>query len=237
MADEILFRSLTIEEQLVYSDRFASCCSNEFLSDLMYIQEEMGVKFDRFDELCACVAYIKLSLIGSIPFSKTLWKDFEESLLTVNHKFNELMSSYTSQLEETIEEDLAEHDHIEQKDLGFMINDFESQGTHNESFRQIEHSNQVIKEDSHKSDLELEMAREGFEILRNMFRLDSTKTHDEDKDGVNNTNLQSTPQLPPSLEEYTPPVTYPKEVEETIGTPIEVEPLDQTQLEEIGLNT
>jgi hypothetical protein len=32
-------------------------------------------------------------------------------------------------------------------------------------------------------------------------------------------------------------VTYPEEVEETIGTPIEVEPLDQTQLDEIGLNT
>ena len=57
MADEIPFRSLTVEEQLVYSDRFASCCSNEFLSDLSYIQEEMGVKFDRFDELCVCGLY------------------------------------------------------------------------------------------------------------------------------------------------------------------------------------
>ena len=59
MADEIPFRSLTIEEQLVYSDRFASCCSNEFLSDLRYIQEEISAKLDSFDELCACVAYIK----------------------------------------------------------------------------------------------------------------------------------------------------------------------------------
>jgi hypothetical protein len=244
MADEIPFRSLTIEEQLLYTDRFASCCSNEFLSDLRYIQEEMGIKFDRFDELCACVASIKQSLLGSTPFNKTLWKNFEESLLTVNHKFNELMGSYTSQLEETIEEDLAEHEHIEQKDLGFMINDFESQGTHDESFRQIEHSNHVIGEDSYESDLELEMAREGFEILRNMFGLDSTKTHDVDiidietrKDEVNNTNLQSTPQVLPSFEAYTPPVTYPEEVEGTIGTPIEVEPLEETKLEEIGLNT
>jgi hypothetical protein len=227
MADEIPFRSLTIEEQLVYSDRFASWCSNEFLSDLRYIQEEMGVKFDRFDGLCACVAYIKQSLLGSIPFSKTLWKIFEESLLTVNHEFNELMGLYTSQLEEKIKEDLAEHDHIEQKD---------------ESFSQIEHCNQFIEEGSYESDLELEMAREGFEILRNMFRLDSTKTRDEGigdvdkrKDEVNNT--KSIPQLPPSLEEYTPPVTYPEEVEETIGIPIEVEPLNQTQLEDIGLNT
>jgi hypothetical protein len=110
MADGIPFRSLTIEEQLVYLDRFSSCCSNEFLSDLTYIQEEMGETFDRFDELCTCVAYIKKSLLGSIPFSNTLWKKFEESLL-----INELMGLYTSQLEEKIKEDLAEHDHIEQK--------------------------------------------------------------------------------------------------------------------------
>jgi hypothetical protein len=32
-------------------------------------------------------------------------------------------------------------------------------------------------------------------------------------------------------------VTYPKELNETIGNPIQVEPLKQTQLEEIGLNT
>ncbi|GKE00687.1 hypothetical protein Tco_1388670, partial [Tanacetum coccineum] len=41
----------------------------------------------------------------------------------------------------------------------------------------------------------------------------------------------------PSFEEYTPPVTYPEEVDETLGTPIEVEPLDETQLEDLGLNT
>ncbi|GKA81901.1 hypothetical protein Tco_0788649 [Tanacetum coccineum] len=41
----------------------------------------------------------------------------------------------------------------------------------------------------------------------------------------------------PSFEEYIPPVTCPKEVEETLGTPIEVEPLNETQLEDLGLNT
>ncbi|GJZ87061.1 hypothetical protein Tco_0658671 [Tanacetum coccineum] len=41
----------------------------------------------------------------------------------------------------------------------------------------------------------------------------------------------------PSFEEYTPPVTYPEEVEETLGTPIEIEPLDETKLEDLGLNT
>nr|GEU66570.1 hypothetical protein [Tanacetum cinerariifolium] len=37
-------------------------------------------------------------------------------------------------------------------------------------------------------------------------------------------------------EVYTPPVTYPDEVEEIIRTPIEVEPLNETKLKEVGLN-
>nr|GEY41361.1 ribonuclease H-like domain-containing protein [Tanacetum cinerariifolium] len=40
----------------------------------------------------------------------------------------------------------------------------------------------------------------------------------------------------PSFEEYTPPLTYPEEVEKTLGTPLEVEPLNETKLEEICLN-
>ncbi|GJV19599.1 retrotransposon protein, putative, ty1-copia subclass, partial [Tanacetum coccineum] len=56
-------------------------------------------------------------------------------------------------------------------------------------------------------------------------------------DKVENLNPQSTPQVPPSFEETTPPVTHPKEVDETIRTPMEVEPLDKTQLEDLGLNT
>ncbi|GJY71855.1 hypothetical protein Tco_0475558 [Tanacetum coccineum] len=31
-------------------------------------------------------------------------------------------------------------------------------------------------------------------------------------------------------------MTYPKEVEETLGSPMEVEPFDQTKLEDVGLN-
>nr|GEV05704.1 retrotransposable element Tf2 [Tanacetum cinerariifolium] len=54
---------------------------------------------------------------------------------------------------------------------------------------------------------------------------------------VENPSPQSTPQVLPSFEVYTPPVTYPKEVEETLGTSIEVEALDETQLEDLGLNT
>ncbi|GJV87104.1 hypothetical protein Tco_1531042 [Tanacetum coccineum] len=53
--------------------------------------------------------------------------------------------------------------------------------------------------------------------------------------GFENTNFES--QAPPSFHVYTPHVTYPEEVEETIGIPMEVEPFDQTQLEDVGLNT
>nr|GFB66212.1 ribonuclease H-like domain-containing protein [Tanacetum cinerariifolium] len=56
-------------------------------------------------------------------------------------------------------------------------------------------------------------------------------------DKVKNPTPQSTPQVLPSFEEYTPPVTYLEEVEETLGTPIEIEPLDETKLEDLGLNT
>ncbi|GKB20218.1 hypothetical protein Tco_0854141 [Tanacetum coccineum] len=50
-------------------------------------------------------------------------------------------------------------------------------------------------------------------------------------------NPQSSPQVLPSFEESTPPVTYPDEVKEIIGIPIEVKPLDETPLEDLGLNT
>ncbi|GJZ28384.1 hypothetical protein Tco_0573031 [Tanacetum coccineum] len=63
--------------------------------------------------------------------------------------------------------------------------------------------------------------------------VDSLSTMDN-KVGV--TSLESTTQTLPLSEECTPPVTYPEEVEKTLGTPIEVEPLNETKLEEIGLN-
>ncbi|GKA63612.1 hypothetical protein Tco_0763218, partial [Tanacetum coccineum] len=53
--------------------------------------------------------------------------------------------------------------------------------------------------------------------------------------GFENANFES--QAPPLFDVYTPPVTFPEEVEETIGIPMEVEPFDQTQLEDVGLNT
>ena len=57
------------------------------------------------------------------------------------------------------------------------------------------------------------------------------------EDEVDNPSPQSTPQVLPSIEAHTPPVTYLEEVEETLGIPMEVEPLDQAHLEDIGLNT
>ncbi|GJW38059.1 hypothetical protein Tco_0060979 [Tanacetum coccineum] len=55
-------------------------------------------------------------------------------------------------------------------------------------------------------------------------------------DKVENSNPQSTPQVLPSFEEYTSLVTCLEEVEKTLGTPTEVEPLNETKLEEVGLN-
>ncbi|GKA85641.1 hypothetical protein Tco_0807295 [Tanacetum coccineum] len=63
--------------------------------------------------------------------------------------------------------------------------------------------------------------------------VDSLSTMDNE---VGVTSPESTTQTLPSFEEYTPPVTYPEEVEKTLGTPIEVEPLNKTKLEEVGLN-
>ncbi|GKG10818.1 hypothetical protein Tco_0342218, partial [Tanacetum coccineum] len=65
--------------------------------------------------------------------------------------------------------------------------------------------------------------------------LESTKTYDEQissveimEDKVENPSSQSTPQILPSFEVYTPPVTYPEEVKANIEIPIEVEPLEQS---------
>ncbi|GJS39010.1 hypothetical protein Tco_0564053 [Tanacetum coccineum] len=93
-----------------------------------------------------------------------------------------------------------------------------------------------------KEDLECEIVMVNMPMC--MSWLGSTDIYDEPIESpgtmnneVGNTCPQSTPQILPSFEEYTPPVTYPEEVEETIETPMEVEPLDQTQLEDVGLNT
>ncbi|GJW14841.1 hypothetical protein Tco_0018974 [Tanacetum coccineum] len=68
----------------------------------------------------------------------------------------------------------------------------------------------------------------------------STNTYDEHlgdvdkmKHEAENQSLQSTPQVLPSFKVYTPLVIYPEEVEETIRLPMEVEPLDQTKLEDV----
>nr|GEW12974.1 hypothetical protein [Tanacetum cinerariifolium] len=39
------------------------------------------------------------------------------------------------------------------------------------------------------------------------------------------------------IQKHTPPITYPKDVEETLGTLMEVEHLDQMKLEDVGLDT
>nr|GEY18330.1 hypothetical protein [Tanacetum cinerariifolium] len=63
--------------------------------------------------------------------------------------------------------------------------------------------------------------------------VDSLSTMDNE---VGVTSPESTTQTLPSFEEYTPYVTYSEEVEKTLGTPIKVEPLNETELKELGLN-
>ncbi|GJW93741.1 hypothetical protein Tco_0173413 [Tanacetum coccineum] len=63
--------------------------------------------------------------------------------------------------------------------------------------------------------------------------VDSLSTMDNE---VGVTSPEITTQTLPLFEEYTPLVTYPEEVEKTLGTPIEVEPLNETKQEEVGLN-
>ncbi|GJR45020.1 hypothetical protein Tco_1313123 [Tanacetum coccineum] len=55
-------------------------------------------------------------------------------------------------------------------------------------------------------------------------------------DKVDYLNPQSTPQVLLSFEIYTPPVTYPEKVDETIRIPMAVEPFDHMKLEVVGLN-
>nr|GEV43299.1 ribonuclease H-like domain-containing protein [Tanacetum cinerariifolium] len=50
------------------------------------------------------------------------------------------------------------------------------------------------------------------------------------------TSPESTTPTLSSFEEYTPPLTYSEEVEKTLRTPIEIKPLNETKLEEVGLN-
>ncbi|GJZ30887.1 hypothetical protein Tco_0575934 [Tanacetum coccineum] len=70
------------------------------------------------------------------------------------------------------------------------------------------------------------------EWLNHDEHVDSLSTMDNE---VEVTIPENTIQTLLSFEEYTPPVTYPEEVEKTLGTPIEVEPLNETKLEEVGL--
>nr|GEV94928.1 hypothetical protein [Tanacetum cinerariifolium] len=91
---------------------------------------------------------------------------------------------------------------------------------------------------TYKKDLECEV------VMVKMPKCMSRLTYDQPignldmmEDKVDNLSPQSTLQIPPSFEVYTSPVTYPKEVYETIGILIEVEPLEHIKLEDLGFNT
>ncbi|GKA17499.1 hypothetical protein Tco_0697336, partial [Tanacetum coccineum] len=61
----------------------------------------------------------------------------------------------------------------------------------------------------------------------------------EDLEPINDHKFSETltKEVLPSFVENTPSMTYPDEVEEIIGIPIELEPLDEIPLEDLGLNT
>ncbi|GKC12709.1 hypothetical protein Tco_1009491 [Tanacetum coccineum] len=129
-----------------------------------------------------------------------------ENSLALNHKLDELIESLKSLPMEINEEDLAKHEYHEQQDLVFQNKGFNSQETPKESFTILEHSNQISEKDSYELDHKFEMAREGFEIPRFMFGLDSI-THDKhigdlDKieDKAENPRPQSTLQVLPLFE-------------------------------------
>nr|GEY08984.1 MAK10-like protein [Tanacetum cinerariifolium] len=81
--------------------------------------------------------------------------------------------------------------------------------------------------------------------LNKEIRMEKNRVKKIEKVTRNNQNIksrhdpdpQSTPQVHPSCEENTPPMTYPDEVEEIIEILIEVEHLNETPLEDLGLNT
>ncbi|GKB57916.1 hypothetical protein Tco_0914102, partial [Tanacetum coccineum] len=56
-------------------------------------------------------------------------------------------------------------------------------------------------------------------------------------DNVDNPSPQRTLQILPLFAEYASPLTYPEEIEETLRTLVEVEPLDHMKLKDLGLNT
>nr|GEV66324.1 putative Gag-Pol polyprotein [Tanacetum cinerariifolium] len=90
---------------------------------------------------------------------------------------------------------------------------------------------------TYKKDLECRIVM--VKVPRCMAWLDDDPIGDLDtmEDKMDNLSPKSTPQVLPSFEVYTPPVTCSKEVDETIGISMMVEPLDHMELEDLGLNT
>ncbi|GJX66231.1 hypothetical protein Tco_0300574 [Tanacetum coccineum] len=90
---------------------------------------------------------------------------------------------------------------------------------------------------TYKEDLECEIVM--VKMTKCMAWLDDEPIGDLDTmdDKAKNPSPQSTLHVLSLFEVYTSPVTHPKEVEETIGIPMEVKPLDYMKLEDLGLNT
>ncbi|GJV49750.1 hypothetical protein Tco_1439962 [Tanacetum coccineum] len=87
---------------------------------------------------------------------------------------------------------------------------------------------QIVRDDMVRVQVPTCMALLDYDV-----HVDSLSTMDNE---VGVTSPKRTIQTLPSFEEYTPPVTYPEKLERTLGTPVEVEALNETKLEEVGLN-
>ncbi|GJR77946.1 hypothetical protein Tco_0090311 [Tanacetum coccineum] len=248
MADEITLESLTEEQFACFIEYYHTNFLKDFQSDLENLEETYrmingGAEYPNTHSTSSSETYAPYEsspridpfdqppCLGSNIFSEALrksdqvYQNLMKNSLAINHKLDELIESLKSLPMKINKENLAKHKYHEQQDLVCQNKDFKSQEIPRESYRQQEHSDQISEKDSYELDHEFEMAREGFEILRFMFGLDF-KTHDKhigdlDKmeNEVENPSPQSSLQVLSSFEVYTSPVTYPKEVEETIEIP------------------
>nr|GEW32297.1 ribonuclease H-like domain-containing protein [Tanacetum cinerariifolium] len=230
MADEITLESLTEEQFACFIEYYHTNFPEDFHSNLKNIKETYrmmngGAEYPNIHSTSSSETYAPYEpspmidpfehppCLGSSIFSKALGKSNQvnqnlmENSLALKDKFAELIESLNPLPMEINEEYLAKHN----------------------------------EKDSYELYHKFEMAKKGFKIPRFMFGLDSNDKHIGDldmmEDEAKNPSPQSTSQVLPSFEVYTPPVTYPKEVDETIGIPMKVEPLDHIKLEDLGLNT
>nr|GEZ55125.1 hypothetical protein [Tanacetum cinerariifolium] len=153
--------------------------------------------------------------------SYQLWK---KTVYEKTHKIDDMTELPKSQPKKTYEEDLESE--IVMVKIPRCMAWLGSTNAYDEPIGSLDDMTELPKSQPKKTyeeDLESEIVM--VKIPRCMAWLGSTNAYDEPigslgmiENKVGNASPQSSPQAPPSFEEYTPPVTYPEEVEETIGS-------------------